>query len=173
MDITGVYDLTSVKVYDNSSLGSESLAEIAFTTHAKWDTTGDGNDTGGNFTYTDSAGVGTLTQTSANMAISGVGNRWYKFVYTITSSTGDCAATITTGFATAATALTLTNGTNTTYVHSKASPGNFVISVTSTTGGFIMDNVTLKILNTAAVNYAIGIRELASFDSSRITVIST
>lgn len=170
-DISGVEDVTSIKVYDSSSLGSEVLTETNFATHANWDVTGDGDDTGGNFTYTDSTGVGTLTQQSANFAVAATGNRWYAFTYTVSASTGDCAANITTAFATSTTALTLTNGTHTTYVHTKATPGDFVISATSTTGGFTIDDVTLKVLNTSTSNYTIGVREIALIDTSRITVI--
>lgn len=171
--ISGVTDVTVLKAYDNATLASESLSEIAFTTHALWDVTGDGDDTGGNFTYTDSTGVGTLTQTSANMAIAPVASSWYKFTYTVSASTGDCAATVTTAFAREATALDLTDGTNTTYIFSAAAPGNFVISCTSTTGGFTIDNVTLKKITEASGNYTVASDAIALVTTDRIAVIAT
>lgn len=172
-DVSGVEDVTSILVYDATSLGSEVLSEIAFATHANWDVTGDGDDTAGNFTYTDSTGLGTLTQESTDFAAAAIGNRWYAFTYTISASTGDCAANITTSFALAATTLSLADGTHTTYVRTKVVPSHFAISVTSTTGGFTLDNVSLKVIATAAINYPIGIREIAMFDTSRMSVIAT
>ncbi|MHA2266055.1 MAG: hypothetical protein ACXAEN_26985, partial [Candidatus Thorarchaeota archaeon] len=114
-----------VLIRNDSSLGSESLNETDFATHAKWDTVGDFDDTGGNAQYTHSAGSGTLTQTSANMVVAGVGSRWYVFTYTITGKTFSPAATITTAFASSAVTLDLTNGTHTVYFQTTASPGNF------------------------------------------------
>ena len=133
-----------LEVIDATTLGSESLNEVGFATHADWDVTGDFDDSGGNAAYTHSAGSGTLTQTSANMAIAGVGSRWYKFVYAVASVVAGCSGTITSAFALAAQTLDLSAGTHTLYFKSAASPGNFVISVTSTAGGFTLDNLTLK-----------------------------
>jgi len=133
-----------VLIRNDSTLASESLNEVDFATHAKWDTVGDFDDTGGNAQYTHSAGSGTLTQTSANMAVAGVGSRWYVFTYTITGKTYAPAATITTAFTASAVTLDLTNGTHTVYFQATASPGNFIISATSANGGFTMDDFTLK-----------------------------
>jgi hypothetical protein len=134
----------NIEVYDTGDLGSESLNEIDFATHANWDTVGDFDDTGGNATYTHSGGTGTLTQTSANMAVAGVGSRWYVFTYTISSSSGDAAVVITTAFASATTGLVVTDGAQTAMFQSTASPGDFVLSATSTSGGFTLDDVSLK-----------------------------
>ena len=136
-----------VEIYDTNDLAAESLSETDFATHATWDTVGDWDDTGGNAVYTHSGGTGTLTQTSGNMAIAGVGGAWYKFTYTVSSPSGDVAATITTAFASVATSLNLTAGTNTTYFQAAASPGNFIISATSSSGAFTLDDVTLKQIN--------------------------
>ncbi len=167
----------NIEAYDSNDLASESLDEVDFATHAKWDTVGDFDDTGGNAAYTHSGGTGTLTQTSGNMVISGVGNRWYKFTYTVSAvtETGTLAATITTAFAASAVTLTVdTNATDTVYFQSTASPGNFIISATSDTGGdtFTIDDVTLKEITggDAIVNGLVtgggtkGIRVLANGD---------
>lgn len=172
-DISGVTDVTVLKVFDDATLAGESLDEVAFTTHAKWDVTGDFTDNTGAGVYTDATGVGTLTQTSANMLIAPVASSWYKFTYTISGSTGDVAATITTAFAREATALNLTAGTNTTYIFSAAAPGNFVISATSTTGGFTIDNVTLKKVTEASGNYAVASNAIGLVTTNRIAVIAS
>jgi hypothetical protein len=135
-----------LEVRNDSSLGSESLAETDFATHAKWDTVGDFDDTGGNATYTHNGGSGTLTQTSANMAVAGVGNRWYKFVFTCSNSAGSgTAPVITNAFAAAEISLPKSTGTHTVYFKSAAAPGDFVISVTSTSGDtWVIDDLSLK-----------------------------
>ena len=138
-----------VEASDPSSLEGESLDETNFATHAKWDTVGDWDDTGGDAVYTHSAGSGTLTQTNANMAIAGVANRRYKFQYTVSAvtNTGTTTATITTGMAETAIVLPVDRaGTFTRYFKAKAVPGDFVISVTSDTASdtFTIDDVTLK-----------------------------
>src|SRR3990167_5720515 len=127
---TGPFDLLTVLA--TSTVGSETLTETAFTTHANWDVTGDFVDSGGNATYTHSAGSGTLTQQSANFETPVKPGRYYKFSYTVSGVTAGCTANITTAIASTTTALTLTNGAQTTYFKSAAAPGNFVISATST-----------------------------------------
>jgi hypothetical protein len=52
----------NLELLDTSQLASESLDETDFATHAKWDVTGDFDDTGGDAAYTHNTGVGTLTQ---------------------------------------------------------------------------------------------------------------
>ena len=169
-ETSGVTDVTSILVYNGSTLGSESLNEIDFATHTDWDTTGGFNDTAGNATYTHGTGVGTLTQTAANQAVAAVGSRFYKFVYTVSSSTGSCTASITTAYADEAASLTLTNGTHNLFFFSADSPANFVISATSTSGGFTLDDVSLKIVTTASGNYVIGDREIGLVDVARIGI---
>ena len=143
-----------LEIYDPTTLGSETLNETSFATHAKWDVTGDFDDTGGNALYTKSAGSGTLTQTSVNLATTAVANAWYKFTYTVTPIgsgdgiiTSNILGTITTAFAASAQQLYITDsGAHTIYFKSAAVPGNFVISVTSVFAIdiFSIDNVSLK-----------------------------
>jgi len=145
-------------VADYADVGSESLDETDFATHAKWDTTGDFDDTGGNATYIHSGGAGTLTQTSANMLIAGVASELYAFTYTISGYTNADQAslpshTITTAFAASATKIPLSNGTHTVVFRAAAAPGDFVISVTSNnTCDFTMDDVSLKRINGGDLN---------------------
>lgn len=137
-----------LEVYSASSLGSESLAEIDFATHAKWDVVGDWDDSGGNAVYLHNTGSGTLTQTSGNLALALDGDKWYKFAYTVSAvtHTGAMSATITTGIAASAVSLPITAGAQAVYFKTKASPGDFVISVTSDTVAdtFTIDDVSLK-----------------------------
>ena len=159
--------LDPLTVLATSIVGSETLTETAFTTHANWDVTGDFLDTGGNAAYTHATGVGTLTQQSANFAIPVKPGRYYKFAYTVSGVTAGCTANITTAVASATTALTLNNGAQTTYFKSAAAPGNFVISATSTAGAFTLDNVTLKEVQGGAGNFGGGLTALTgTFEAS-------
>jgi len=139
----GDFDLLSP-----NELGPETLSETDFATHAKWDTTGDFDDTGGNATYIHNTGAGTLTQTAANLATAGVGNRWYVFQYTISGYTNGSitAHTITATFANGAITLPIdANGTWKFPFYSTAAPTDFVISITSNGAcDFTIDNVSLK-----------------------------
>ena len=127
-----------------SVLDTESLNEIDFATHADWDTDGDFDDTGGNAAYTHSAGSGTLTQTISNLLKTIEAGKTYEYTYIISGYSGDPAGNITTGIASATTALTLSNGTHTVRFTANSNPGDFVISVTSSSGGVTFDDVTLK-----------------------------
>jgi hypothetical protein len=119
-----------------------------FVTHAKWDVTGDFDDTGGNAIYNHSGGSGTLTQTAANMATALVGNEWYLLTYEIRNytNTNFTAHTLTTGIVDTAITLPIKNlTTHTVVLYTKAVPGDFVISVTSDgTCDFLLDNISLK-----------------------------
>lgn len=126
------------------SRGEQILDETDFATHAKWDATGDGDDTGGNFTYTHSTGSGSLTQTLANQATAGTGNAKYELSYTVSGVTGDGAGTLTTAWAATALTLTLTAGTHTLTFDSATSTVDFVLSFTSGSGGFTIDDISLK-----------------------------
>lgn len=128
------------------SLESESLNETDFTTVTKWSETGDFDITGGNAVYTDSSNVGVLTQVLADMLKEKVrkGNRWYKFTYTVSSFSGDVAINISTAFAVTATALTMSNGAQTTYVLAKDNFTGFVLSGTSSSGAVTLDGFSLK-----------------------------
>jgi len=137
-----------VIVDDSTGIGQEHLDETDFSSHAEWDVAGDFDDTGGDAVYTHSSGAGTLTQVQADLALAIQGDRYYVFTYTVSGVSGsDMAATITTGVAHEAVSLTVkTNGTYKTSFRAKATPGDFVISATSTTGGttFTLDDVSLK-----------------------------
>lgn len=141
-----------IEAVDETDLGTESLTEGNFATHANWDRTNDFDDTGGNAAFVWSAWqTSTLTQTQVNLAVAGVGSRWYKFVYTLAITTafdGDAAATITTAFALTAVSLELaTAGTYTVYFTSAATPTDFVISLvsgTDTEGTISYDDLSLK-----------------------------
>ncbi|MEE9573227.1 MAG: hypothetical protein V3W20_09280 [Candidatus Neomarinimicrobiota bacterium] len=139
-------------VADESTLAAETLNEVDFATHAKWDVTNDFDDTGGNAAFIWSANqTSTLTQTQVNLATAGVSSRWYVFTYTLAVTTafdGDAAATITTSFALTAVPLEIvTAGTYTLYFKSAVTPTDFVISIVSgsdTEGTISYDDLTLK-----------------------------
>ena len=136
-----------LEVANTSTLASESLTNGNLTSGTSWTQTGDMALTSNAATYTNSSGTGTLNQASGTLAIAGNPNRLYSFTYTISGISGTApVATITTSFA--ATAQTLTTnatGTFTLIFRSAASPGNFVISVTSgAAGAFTIDTLSLK-----------------------------
>lgn len=124
----------------------EALSEAEFATHDKWSASGGFSFTAG-AQYTHVAGTSTLTQTreNQNQVTPVQGDRGYTFRYTITNSTGSCSASITTGISTANMALDLTNGAHLLYLTTKSIPGDFVISVTSNSGGFTIDDVSLQL----------------------------
>lgn len=135
----------NVEVADPSSLAAESLQSGTFANCAVWGTTGDFTCAAGVATYLHNTGVGTLTQTVANQATAAVGSRWYKFVYTLSGVTAGATCQITTAYALTAQTLDLTAGVaKEHYFKSAVAPTNFVISCTSTGGGFTLDDVSLK-----------------------------
>jgi hypothetical protein len=126
--------------------GDEVLAEGDFATHAKWSVTGDFDDTGGNLDYTDNTNSGTATQTSANFQTAVRANRTYELAYTLATSggVGDIAIDITTAIASTTTALTVSAGAQTTQFTTASSPGNFVLSGTSSSGDVNFTAISLK-----------------------------
>lgn len=136
--------ITFGDVIPGGTAGTEVLTELDFATHANWAATGDFDDTGGNGAYTHSAGSGTLTQASGGFNSAAVASTWYLFTYTISGVSGDAALTITTAFADDEISLSTTAATHSVYFLSNDSPGDFVISGTSTSGGITIDDVTLK-----------------------------
>jgi hypothetical protein len=98
----------SIDVADPATLSATCLSEGNFATHAEWDITGDFDDTGGNATYLHNTGAGTLIQTPLAIALKG--NRWYKFVYTVSGVVGTTTAVIPATVATTETSLVMTNG---------------------------------------------------------------
>ncbi|MEK7522481.1 MAG: hypothetical protein AAB569_02800, partial [Patescibacteria group bacterium] len=133
-------------IMDPTDLGTESLTNGALTAGTSWTQTTDCALAVNAATCTYSAGTAsTVQQASGTLAVAGVGSRWYKLVYTVSGITGTPAANITTAFASATTALTLTAGTQTTYFQSAASPTDFVITTTLTVGqAFTLDDLSLK-----------------------------
>lgn len=158
--------LRDLEAVDISSLAAESLTDPGFPNGANWANVGDFAVPAGTAVYTDSANSGTLTQTSAQMAIAGVANRWYVLTYTISSQSGDPACTITTAFAGSAETLTIADGAQTNYFQSAAAPANYIISCTSSSGGFTMDNMSLKevIGGDITVNGDAHIKSLATYN---------
>ena len=139
-------------------LNPECLNENTFATHAKWDTTGDWKDTGGNATINyviDSSMNGNLTQTAANRLLAGENGKSYILKYTCTVTTvpnGDFALIITNAFANTNVSLEIpaAPGTKIYYVKftskASASTADFVINASETTatqGNISLDNIYL------------------------------
>lgn len=127
---------------------AESLAQPNDPTGTEWDVTGDMADGSSNVVYTHSTGVGTLTQPTAKLSVTGVNSVPYRFTYTLSGITGatNLTMTITTAFGLTAVSLPIVAGVNTVDFISAAaaSTGDFVISVVSTgAGGFTLDTMTL------------------------------
>jgi len=132
-------------IADSTVLGSESLNNGDLTSGIPWDRTNDCVLTSDAATCTYSAGLtSTIKQASGDLAVAGVGSRWYKFVYTISELSGTPTAFITTAFASETTALTLTAGTQTTYFKSSTTPTDFIITTTLTSAqAFTIDALSL------------------------------
>lgn len=126
--------------------GDEVLKEGSLDTHDKWSVTNDFDDTGGNLAYTHSAGEGTATQTSSDFQRDLKAGKEYDLVYVVSGVTDTPACNLTTGIASVLTALTLTNGTQTTRFTTNSTPGNLVFDVPSSGGtdAFVLDNISLK-----------------------------
>jgi len=136
----------NVDVADAGTLGDESLTNPNLTGGTSWTATNDCSLTSDAATCTFSAGTpSTIQQASGSLAVAGVGSRWYRFDYTVSGASTAPTAYISTSFASATTALTLTNGTHTTYFQSTASPTNFVITTTmAVDDAFTIDSLSLK-----------------------------
>lgn len=158
--------LRDIELVDISDLAAESLADPGFPNGTNWAEVGDFATPAGTAVYTHSGGTGTLTQTSVQMDIAGVPNRHYKLTYTISSQSGDPACTITTAFAAVAETLTIADGAQTNYFKSAAAPANYIISCTSSSGGFTMDDMSLKevIGGDITVNGDAHIKSLATYN---------
>ncbi|MBW2636921.1 MAG: hypothetical protein JRC86_05275 [Deltaproteobacteria bacterium] len=137
----------NLEVYDETDLGSESLTNGELTAGTSWTDVNDCTLAGNVATWTYSAGDATLTQAKGTLAVVGAGDRWYEFVYTISSMAGDNipTATITTSFAAVAVILPLDNGTHTIIFKATDAPRDFVISSTlAANDTFVMDALSLK-----------------------------
>lgn len=147
--ISAVAPRSRLEILDITGLASESLQDGNFSSFTNWTEAGDMAEGTNNYVYTHSSASGSLTQASGDLTIAGIGDRWYKLQYTISNvtETGILAATLTTAFAGTAVDLEVdSGGTKTHYFTSKASPGDFVISVASNTASdtFTIDDITLK-----------------------------
>lgn len=137
-------------IRNETSLGTEVLTNPNLTAGTSWSRTNDCALSSDKATWTFSTGsASTLTQTSATFAVPAIGNRWYKFVYTVSGVTGTIAhhiGSITTSFASEVTPLYVSaNGTYYVYFRSNSAPSNFVITFTLTTGqSFTLDTFSLK-----------------------------
>lgn len=127
---------------------AESLAQKDDPTGTEWDVTGDMADDTANVTYTHSTGVGTLTQPSAKLNVTGVASVPYRFTYVISATTTpeNSTATITAAFALTAVSLPLTAGAHS--VDFTSAPGaataDFVVDVVSTGASvWTLDTMTL------------------------------
>ena len=141
---TGTASGGSLELFDLATLAAESLTNGALTAGTSWTQTGDMALAADAATYTHSTAVGTLQQASGTLAIAGVASRHYRFAYTVSAVTAGVSCNITTAFALVATNLTLTAGVQNTDFVSAASPGNFVVSCTSTAGAVTLDALSLK-----------------------------
>ncbi len=127
---------------------AESLSQPNDPTGTEWDVTGDMADDTGKVTYTHSAGVGTLTQPSAKLNVTGVNSVPYRFTYTLSTITGasNITMTITSAFGLVAVNLPIVAGLGSVDFTSAvaASSADFVIDVVSTGAGTVtLDTMTL------------------------------
>ena len=139
-----------LSILDPTALGSEVLSATDFVvTIGEWSVVGDFAINGGTekVDYVHSGGLGTLTQASVNFATPLLGDTYYILTYTITNYSNGSFQTheITTGILDTALTIPITNATRTVLLKTKATPGDFVISVTSNgTSDFTLDNISLK-----------------------------
>ena len=141
----------SITAFDPTSLASTSLTNGTFgSSGTSWTATNDCSFPGTGVTCAFSSGTAsTITQTSGTLAIPGHGNRVYKITYTVSGVTGTPTATFTSAFFNgnnaAHIALNLINGAQTQYFMTVATPANFVISTTLTTGqAFTLTNMAVQ-----------------------------
>ena len=140
---------TSLQIGDSLFLSffdtvyKESLNERDFATSTKWITTGNFSISGGKATFSGTSG--TLSQIENRLALTGLGNSRYRFIYTVSNMTGvGCVAFINTDFASSNVNLVLVNATDTLTFTSNNDPTDFKIECTCTSGGFDLDDFSLK-----------------------------
>ena len=128
----------------------ESLNERDFATSTKWITTGNFSISGGKATFSGTSG--TLRQKENKLALTGLGDSKYRFIYTVSNMTGvGCVAFINTDFALSNTNLVLINATDTLNFTSNSDPTDFKIECTCTSGGFDLDDFSLKVKSDSIV----------------------
>lgn len=137
----------SATVHTPSLYYPESLTNGALTSGTSWTGANDFSSSANLAKYTHSSGAGTYTQAVAALARTGKSGALYDFTYTVSDPTGTAPTiSVGTGFALTATALTGlgTAGTYTIRITAAVTPGDFVLSGTSTTTGEVkLDTFTL------------------------------
>jgi len=144
----------------------ESLANPFLDVKTKWGEVGGFAEGVDSYVFTEAGAGGTLTQTSANLAVTGVDAQRYIFTYTVSAVTdvGGMTATITTAFGDSAVTLTVSSaGTRTVEFlsDSSASTADFVISLAT---GTTSDSFTLSNLSLVPVGYPTGGDEILAKD---------
>lgn len=135
---------TTVSFQGRQSISTTILTNGALTGGTSWSVAGGFALAADAATYTHAGGTGTLTQTSAAMVEPITARNVYQLTYTISATTLDGTVTLTTAAANPALTLPTTDGLHVTYFYSADAPGDFVISVTSTSGAFTIDTLALK-----------------------------
>jgi hypothetical protein len=141
--------------------GAEVLAEGDFLTVAKWTETIDFTLTSGaagKLAYAHVGGSGTAGQAATSFNIPLKTNTLYEFSYTVANVGGTPTCNITANAASVSTALTLTNGAQTTQFTSNSTEATlFILDVPSSSGGdqFDLDDVSLKEVITPSTDISI------------------
>ena len=138
-------------IYNPTSLASESLTNGTFSgSGTSWTSTNDCSFRTSSAICSFSAGTAsTISQASGTLANAGVGNRVYRYAYTVSSATGSPSASITSAFANSSAAaptnLDLVNGSHILYFQAIGTPGAFTITTTLTAGqAFTLTATSLK-----------------------------
>jgi len=129
----------TLDVEDPAVLGTESITNGSNLAGTGWTLAGNCSTSGANAACT---GAGTISQTTANLAIRVAGTRMYRLIYTISSPSGSPSAYITTSVGAVNVPLSMTAGTYTVYFLSAVAPTNFVINVPA--GTFTIGTLSLK-----------------------------
>ncbi len=144
----------STSTWDPTGLELTSLTNGTMSgSGTSWSRTNDCTFPGTGVTCAFSAGTAsTFSQAAGTLAIPGVGNRVYKFTYTVSGSAGSPSASVTNVFANATASapvnLDLINGTHILYLQSVAATGAFTVTTTLTTGQqFTLTNLSLQQVN--------------------------
>ncbi len=144
----------------------ESLANPFLDVKTKWSEANGFAEGVDSYVFTEAGSGGTLTQSSANLAVTGVNAQRYIFTYTVSAVTdvGGMTVTITTAFGDSAVTLTVSSaGTRSVEFlsDSSASTADFVISVAT---GTTSDSFILSNLNLVPVGYPTGGESVTASD---------
>jgi len=125
-----------------SNIGTlQILNNPPLTSGTNWSVAGDFALSAGTAVYTHATGTGTLTQTTGNFAGAAIASKKYTLKYEVTSSTVAGGTMTLTGLSSTTVTLPRTNGTHTVTFTTHATPGNLVITCTSTSGAITLDNI--------------------------------